>query len=319
MKKNIVRELLLLTLPVAVLLGGSWLIRYGRNRYLEPMPEGITQGQPRIELGKWRQEQPTSVDFARGLSARWSLKGWAGGECPATSPHMLVNQSRSPEHLKLAYLRRGHWAEIQIHSDNSELESSFEETRKGRELNISLGLPLDKVPHNAEEVRLRGYLDGNMVCQTNSSNVVSLRTRSKNLDIIIKGREAPWPVFTGERVSPLTLKKVTFNLQNDPVSKKLGASAFLVVEAAFFYANDKGTNSSTFVRSPRSWIEDEKEDFLYSTYSTVSYSLLKGVCRLEWQVKKKSLHGRHLVLYSWVYVQPDEWPLLVKIPLNQNS
>lgn len=310
MRKKFGREIALLMLPV-LLLGGValWNGRVGSwSGWGAPL--GLLEGAPRLEVRNWQKGTPTAVDFARGISSRWVVTTWNGGTCPTGRAKPINAGMEYPHHLIFAWKRQETWHKMPIPYPQSELDAqNFMRREHPAQHEVRLGLPLDLVPHDAEEVRLQGRLHGWMSCQSGS-----VEFPSAPLDVLVKAPQEAWPQFSGSRAPVLKFRGAKQewlypNLVKNPYAN------YLKVEATFSYSG-RGINSS--LSEARSWVTDSKGKYVVGVHSNEQRATRNGVAFGIWSVGTRHLAGKTgpFILHSWVFVDENEWPLQVAIPLN---
>lgn len=310
MKPKFGREIALLSLPI-VILGGVALWN-GRGGAWSGwgVPRGLSEGQPRLEITDWKPETPTALDFARGISSRWTVTTWGGGACPADGKPPRYGGMEYPKTLFFAWKRAGKWHQTPFRYGPSELDvQNFGVREKPTSNKVHLGLPMDLVPRDADEVCLRGRLDGWMMCQSGS-----VAAPGAPLDISLKKSGEAWPVFAGSRATVLkfvTAEQAWSSLMGRTPSRK----PYWEINSAFSYA---GKADQTRIDDERTWVEDAKGKWVVDVTSSSSGSYQGGISSPIWRVDTRQLkaHQSPFTLKSWVYVDEDEWPLQISIPLT---
>jgi hypothetical protein len=195
-------------------------------------------------------------------------------------------------------------------SDRSEFDYFLNTLRENpTKHEITLGLPLDSVPKNAEEARLRGRLVSGISCSKNLVNA-----SSPPLDVLLKAPGEAWPQFAGSQTPVLKFQSATqrwlrFHNGKHPTGTWL-------IEGVFLYSS-KGAPMNTLEKQ-RSWIVDAQGRYVTSAQDEERVYIDKGVAPTKWSVDTLELKGKTgpFTLKSWVYVDKNEWPLLVSIPLK---
>lgn len=310
MKSKFAREIALLTLPV--LLIGVVAMWHGKIKSWSGFgaPWGLYEGKPRLEITEWEKAEPTALDFGRGISSRWKVTTWHGGACPADGKTPQYGGMRMPENLYFAWTRAGKWHKTPFKYQESELDVlNLWRRHKPISNEVQLGLPMDLVPKDAEEVRLRGRLDGWMMCQSGSVAVPGAP-----LDVPLKAPGEIWPQYAGSRVPILKFQGASQKWLYPDLAKNPDA-VDLEVEALFSYSGDS-LNGSLF--KARSWVCNSQGKSVMAVLTSEWYDVRDQKARSLWRLRSRQLekYPGPLTLKSWVYVDKNEWPLLVSIPLK---
>ncbi|PQV64228.1 hypothetical protein B1R32_10673 [Abditibacterium utsteinense] len=310
MKPKVGRELALLTLPILII--GGLALWSGKVKSWSGFgaPRGLYEGKPRLEITDWKREMPSALDFARGISSRWTVTMWNGGACPTGAPRPRYAEMNTPHALFLAWKQRGRWQQQPIRYSQIAIDAaSFRGKGKPTSATIGLGLPLDLVPRDAEEVRLRGRFNGWTVCQSGI-----IKSPSAPIDKVIKAPQEKWPQSGGSQVSPLKFQRTNqfwapFALSKHPKALDL------TVEGHFTYSGESA-KPGLFIAS--AWIVDGKGKETGEMPVPGGYSTDVVNKHTSWHLNTRKLNPMNgpFTLKSWVYVDKSEWPLQVSIPLQ---
>ncbi len=310
MKAKFGREIALLTLPVFIL--GGVALWNGKMKSWSGFgaPWGLYEGKPRLEITDWQKETPSALDFGRGISSRWTVTTWHGGTCPVTGKPPLYGGVTYPKNLYFAWKRAGRWNRTPFRYGSSELDVMDLGRRvKPTSIEVRLGLPMDLVPKDAEEVRLRGHLEGWMRCQS-----VSATFPSAPLDISLKREGEKWPTFAGSHVPSLKLQSVQQEWAPQYSNVKGPITRWLV--RATFASLRKGERMNFWAENTT--ITDAKGGDLKGGSFEIWRGEVNGTKPLEWEVDATRLkgHPRPFIIKSWVFARKGELPLRVSIPLT---
>ncbi len=273
-------------------------------------PRGLYEGKPRLEITDWKAETPSALDFARGISSRWTVTTWHGGVYQADGKLPRLGGMLYPNNLYFAWKREGKWHQTPLRYGAPEFDVKIFGVRTNPTSNkVHLGLPLDLVPKDANEVRLRGRMEGWMARQAGT-----VHFSSAPIDVSLKAPGEKWPEFAGSRVSPLKLVEAEQNW-NPPLSKRTPNTAYWEVAGVFSYS---GEATKKNIDDAQSWVEDAKGKRVKDVSSNSWGNFREGIGSPIWTVNTSKLNPKNgpFTLKSWVYLDKEEWPLRVSIPLT---
>jgi len=147
MKRNFGREILLLCLPI-VLLGSVawWKIHTGYNSSRDSSFGLSNKGPLRLEYSPFEQIEVQPADAAQGYNWAAASRTWTQGADGVPATFKCVSEGWGvASNTRLIYRRGERWSQVKG------LFLSF-----GVGPKVTLGLKLEGVPHDAEEIRLRG-------------------------------------------------------------------------------------------------------------------------------------------------------------------
>ncbi len=150
MKKRLGRELWWMTAPVVLLGGGAWWFNHRASLRAEQ-----TKGPPRLSPLTWERVAVTPSDVAQGykFAVKTQVKLWGEVEAPRPFYTFTPQYWIEPKTFHLEYRPRAaqQWKEARAAKD--ELPYSFLIADSG----VTVRFRLSSVPHDAQEVRARGY------------------------------------------------------------------------------------------------------------------------------------------------------------------
>lgn len=161
--KRLGREIALLTLPVLIFCGMAlWKTRGGSMAQIQGAPSDIYSGKPRLEIGEIKPLEMTPWDVAQGFVWGIDAKVWQGGQSPV-APGVVGTGGSSWGETNVFYKRGARWIEAKSSDDLSLTRQINGQTKFFGDfvsrLDKEIKVRLNGVPHNAEEVRLRGYFN----------------------------------------------------------------------------------------------------------------------------------------------------------------
>ncbi len=310
MKSKFGREIALLTLPIAIIGGVAWWNPKLKSWSGHGAPRGLYEGKPRLEITDWKRETPSALDFAVGISSRWTVTTWVGGVCLVDGKPPRQGGMEFPENLYFAWKRGSKWNRTPFVYGPSELDvMNLGGWDKPPSNKVHLGLPMDLVPHDAEEVRLRGRFNGWTVCHSGL-----IKSPSTPIDQLIKTSSEAWPEFFGSRAPVLKVKAVRQKRISLTVAKRRN-SHDLEVRAFFTYSGAAIDYTRFYARY---WVTDAHNNHVWPVTTEDSDGISRGGARALWSFKTRDWNPKNgpFTLRSWMFVDENEWPLQISIPLN---
>ncbi len=255
------RELIWMTLPVLVIGGVAWWKTHQPTIYeiASTPPEDLTQGPIRLVMADWKPQPTSPGDIATGHTLKWGTRFWVAGKARGTLRDLWTPELTKS--LSLQYRQGENWRRVQFPGGWNGMRAWMGEGVMSRRLDLAM--PMNLVPTNADEVRLRGYLQALIFERISGRDTID-KMRSLPIDLLIKtkGENLSTPQVSHE--SPLKVEQTTIQLSGDAANDERTerSNAFMQVKLRWNHSLFQREKPLGFATQKVELLDDKGHDWM---------------------------------------------------------
>ncbi len=221
MKRKLGRELLLISLPLLIIGATTWLVSGGGRALL---PARFDNGPLKLEISPFQQVELSPADVYEGFDWAAKTSVQERGKLDALANLKSVGASGPFGQVQLVYRKGTGWkAAPKVDSKGwATIRNAISDE------GLTLKVKLERVPPDAEEVRLRGRVESSLDYVgvlppgtklppqfRSAGKMYSVNLQSKPFDLLIKGPSQPMPNPQVARVPDLEFVAAGWYYQSD--------------------------------------------------------------------------------------------------------